>query len=113
MHGLPEEMGFELFPEIFDYSFDQLPHGQDRIDAIISQLEQLQTKFDRGSLDVNLMYKQLLPKLQKNYKRLYDIVVNREGMPDIITNNPDIFHGEFSQLECVRSDFINLNKEIL
>ena len=91
IHAAMADLGFELYDEIFDYSFDTITDSAERIDAIVCQLAQLQLRYEQGSLQLYPAYMQLLPKLHRNFVRLHEIVVNHELMPDFVKHNPDLF----------------------
>lgn len=62
-----KEYGFEIFEELFDYSFDKIENLEERIEGAILQLKRYE---DLGPEDYDALYKKLLPKLKHNFKRL-------------------------------------------
>lgn len=62
-----KEYGFEIFEELFDYSFDKIENVEERIEGAILQLKRYE---DLGPEDYDALYKKLLPKLKHNFKRL-------------------------------------------
>lgn len=66
---------FELYDEIFDYSFDELEDPTDRINAIIDNIKKL-THLNNNEL--LKLYHTLIPKLQRNKFRLFEIMFNKD-----------------------------------
>jgi len=58
------EQGFETFPELWDESYDELPHYTDRVAHIIDVIKH----FDHGSLD----QPQVQQKIRHNRARFFD-----------------------------------------
>jgi len=71
-------LGFELFDEIIDYSYDSLENLEDRADAMIKNILPLLKE------DYNKLYQKLLPKLEHNYNRAWQIIKDINYIPDII-----------------------------
>lgn len=72
-----KRLGFELYDELFDYSFDNCDSLDDRIEGIVANVNRLKyelnTKSKRDS-----MYKKIARKLAKNHANLRDILHNKE-----------------------------------
>jgi hypothetical protein len=71
-------LGFELFDEIIDYSYDSIENLEDRADAMIKNILPLLKE------DYNKLYQKLLPKLEHNYNRAWQIIKDINYIPDII-----------------------------
>ena len=65
-----EEFGFELYDEIFDYSFDTENDVSKKCELIVENIKRLEGK------DLNKLYKSLYKKIEFNQKRLLDILNN-------------------------------------
>lgn len=75
-HGYLKELGFKLYTEIFDYSFDNIENDVKRAEAIITQINTL-----HNTRSYNDMYTQLKSKIEYNQKHLVklhkDVAFNR------------------------------------
>lgn len=69
--------GFELYDEIFDYSFDCKPDIKDRIDGIIENLNKIKDK------DYHQLYNLLEPKIKRNKERMFNLLENDPFNPYI------------------------------
>lgn len=77
-HKNLKELGFELYDEIIDYSFDDWKGMHDRTKYFVQNIHKL--------LDLNLKetYIKLLPKIEHNYNRALEICKDKSLIPDII-----------------------------
>jgi hypothetical protein len=66
-----EELGFELYDEIIDYSYVSISSFDKRLEAFMDQVIKI------SKLDPAKTHEQLKPKIDRNFKRLIDIVRNR------------------------------------
>ena len=73
-----KDLGFELYDEIIDYSFDNLPLEK-RMDYIIKEISNLVKQ------DWNLLYAKIQDKLKYNQQRVIEIVESKIGVPDLKT----------------------------
>ena len=69
--------GFELYDEIFDYSFDSKPDIKDRIDGIIENLNKIKGQ------NYYEIYKLLEPKIKRNKERIFSLLENDPFNPYI------------------------------
>ena len=69
--------GFELYDEIFDYSFDTKPDLKDRINGIIQNLDKLKNE------DYHQIYTLLEPKIKRNKERMFSLLENDTFNPYI------------------------------
>lgn len=95
-------LGFKLFDEIIDYSFDNIQSPRERTMAIANELKRL--------ADLNLNYTQIYAnikdKLEHNLCRLIDLYHNDEYMPGFVRNASDQLVEE--TLRCSKNgDYIN------
>jgi len=67
IHARLKEYGFELFEELFDYSFDSIENTEERIEKTILELKKYE---NLEPSDYDELYKKLLPKLKHNFNRL-------------------------------------------
>ena len=78
-------LGFELFDEFIDYSFDDIDRPRERTVAIANELERLA----KLNLDYSQVYANVKDKLEHNLCRLIDLYHNDEYMPGIVRNASD------------------------
>lgn len=71
-------LGFVLYDELFDYSFDDVDDLQTRANMLVTNLNRVVNQ------DYNLLYQKLLPKLEHNYNRVLELKTKRSSIPDII-----------------------------
>jgi hypothetical protein len=71
-----KDYGFELYDEIFDYSFDRCLNLEDRVNGIIDNLKSLKNK------NYNELHCKIKDKLIKNKKRAIEIVNNNLYTPN-------------------------------
>jgi hypothetical protein len=70
------DYGFELYDEIFDYSFDNLPLIEDRIQGVINNINSLK---DKNYYD---LYDKIKDKIERNKNRAIDILENDPYIPE-------------------------------
>jgi len=78
-HKYLKDLGFELFDEIFDYSFDSEPDLEKRADLFakeIKKLEKIKTIEHRDEV-----YQQLLKKINKNYENMLRLISDDSYIP--------------------------------
>lgn len=87
-------LGFELFDEIIDYSYDKITNLEDRAEAMVGNILPLLNE------DLDKLYQKLLPKLEHNYNRVWEIIKSKEFIPEIVQeryhyvkSNPSNFKG--------------------
>lgn len=74
MHAhLANNLGFELYDELFDYSFDSIMDTRERIEAIAKQLKQLDEDHPTPE-DKQKLLELIKPKLRRNFDHLVSIV---------------------------------------
>ena len=82
-----KQYGFELYDELFDFTFDTKQNISDRIDGVINNLEKLINH------DYYTLYDNVYGKVIRNKKRALEIIDNDPYMPnefiDIYLNNTD------------------------
>jgi hypothetical protein len=77
-HKLLTDHGFDLYDEIFDYSFDSNEDINYRVDNIIKNINNIKDK------DLNELKKKIKNKIIKNKNNAIDIIKNKKYVPDII-----------------------------
>lgn len=77
-HKALQELGFELYDEIFDYSFDSIQNEEERLHAILDQVESIANK------DYEKLYNLIAQKAERNYHTLKNIRFNKSLVPDTI-----------------------------
>lgn len=82
IHGAPgihqylNNLGFELYDEIFDYSFDEIKDDKRRAEMIVKNLKKLEGK------NLNYLKKILDIKAKHNKQIAMDIIKSQEYIPD-------------------------------
>jgi hypothetical protein len=72
---LLKKLNFELYDEIFDYSFDNEDSLEKRVTGVIENLKSLKDK------DYDYLYKKIYKKIKKNKQQAMDIVTNIPFIP--------------------------------
>ena len=72
------QLGFELYDEIFDYSFDNEPDIFKRTELFVNNVNRI------TDIDLNETYLRLLPKITRNYNRAMEIKKDKNLIPDVI-----------------------------
>lgn len=80
-HQLLEKLGFVLYTELFDYSFDTEPDPDLRAEMIVTELKKVVAMSQQDMKD---MYQLLLPKLNHNYARAIEIATDPAYIPDLV-----------------------------
>lgn len=82
IHKKLSELGFKLFTELFDYSFDSEIDEEKRYDLIMKNLVELQHqyKIDNG----RRLQKLILPKLIFNFQQVKKIACDFSTVPDVV-----------------------------
>jgi|TARA_B110000503_G_scaffold113136_1_gene169781 hypothetical protein len=76
IHSVLKELGFKLYEDLFDYSFDANEDYNQRLESIAMQVKALQGK------DYQAVYNSQLETIEFNYNRLMEIFNNNIGVPD-------------------------------
>jgi hypothetical protein len=97
-HKTLKGYGFELYDEIFDYSFDSDPNYKNRIKGIIDNIERLKGK------DYNELYKLIENKVEHNvklcYKMLNESYLTPKFLLDIAKKHKHRDDGIYSMKVC-------------
>lgn len=75
-HAYLQELGFELYDEIIDYSFDSVIDLKDRVKLYVDNIECV-SKLD----NLDEMYQLLKPKLEYNYENYFRVMNDIERFP--------------------------------
>ena len=67
-----QDMGFKLYDELFDYSFDSNPSFEERWKNIMKQCDKI---LDMDPLEIQRIETTLQPKLEHNAKRIRELAV--------------------------------------
>lgn len=81
--GIHKEMsylGFKMFDEIIDYTFDTYEHMEDRCQSIMNILKDLSDK------DLSYLRKKIKDKLEYNYKLAREIAFDKKYLPQPVKN---------------------------
>lgn len=80
-HFYLKELGFELFEEIFDYSFDTVEDHVTRFDLVAKNIHSL-TKYSK--VELTELYNFLLPKIEHNYNMFNKIAKDYRQIPKFV-----------------------------
>lgn len=95
--ALKDQLGFELYDEVFDYAFDQEPDPLKRAEAIARNINQYR---DYNANNWVELYKLMDDKITHNLHRLREIVQKPgEFMPQIVQQLCEHHHPEIQHLE--------------
>lgn len=86
-HKALQELGFELYDELFDYSFDSIQDSKKRLNAILDQVESVVDK------DYQNLYNLVAEKAERNYNILKNIRFDKSRVPQSMLE-----HGGYEQL---------------
>lgn len=81
-HLYLKELGFKLYDEIFDYSFDSVVDLHTRTEMLIDNVKSILHS------DFSELYKLIEPKLEYNQRKFFEIVNNTNLFPSIVHDNP-------------------------
>jgi hypothetical protein len=81
--------GFELYDEIFDYSFDSLTDTNERIDGIITNLKNIKDG------DYNELRLKIKDKILRNKNNALDIINNKKFIPEYVKSIGETYRDEF------------------
>jgi hypothetical protein len=88
------ELGFKLYDEVFDYSFDNESDIFKRTELFVNNVHKTL------EIDLKKTYEIILPKIIYNYNRAHEIVKDKTLIPDIVKEcaaQADIDHSVFSR----------------
>jgi len=80
-HQVLKDMGFELYDELFDYSFDSLDDHSMRLNGIMENLNRLKNQ------NYSALYSLVKDKVQRNRQRMIDIATSKQYIPAICQNH--------------------------
>lgn len=86
-HKALQDLGFELYDEIFDYSFDSISNNKKRLNELLDQVETIVDK------DYQKLYNLVAEKAERNYNILKNIRFDISKVPSSILQ-----HGGYEQL---------------
>lgn len=102
-HKVLQEFGFELYDEIFNYSFDLYETRAERIEGICENLNNLKNR------NLSDLYNSISHKLEKNKQTALDIIKNKKFIDKdylkLLIDNKEQFKGKISTF-----NFFNLDK---
>lgn len=78
IHQTLKDLGFELFEEIFEYTFDQLDSEEQRIQGVVRNIDRLRYE------NYNSIRSMLEQKIEHNYQNALRIVHDKSYIPDIM-----------------------------
>ena len=78
-HRSIEDLGFKLYDEIFDYTFDELDNVEDRVEGIISNIKNIQIL--KKQIGFKGMIDLIKDKLVHNKKLSHRITVDENALP--------------------------------
>lgn len=75
-----EKLGFKIFDNLIDYSFDNILDDSKRCQAYFKEVAKLK------EIPYNEIVEMLQPRVEHNFARMLDIIENKEYIPDIWNN---------------------------
>lgn len=92
LHKKLQDLGFQLYTELFDYSFDSITDEETRYQMIMDNFVKLRIEFDKdhGESLQQLIY----PKLVYNFQQLVKIAFDMSTVPDVVYEYIDICNKE-------------------
>jgi hypothetical protein len=89
LHKKLKDMGFELYDEIFDYSFDSVEDEELRYQMVLDNFSRIQR--ENTLSDLSTLHEKIKPKLIYNFEKLKKIVYNFDTIPDVAMEVYDDF----------------------
>ena len=83
---LSDALGFQLYTELFDYSFDDVDDTNTRIKMLVDQLVRFRKNTQDNNLDLNSAIASVADKIAYNRHRLDYIISNDIGRPSEIAD---------------------------
>ena len=80
------DLGFELYDEIIDYSFDSEPDMEKRAIAIAENVKRISEQ------NVNDLYKLIKPKADRNYNNYMRVLQSEQYIPPVIIERARLVH---------------------
>jgi len=80
IHQILVDLGFKLYTNLFDYSFDSDPNYTNRLESIAQQVKKLQGK------NYQEIYQSQKDTIEFNYNKLMFMFKNNVGVPDELYN---------------------------
>ena len=80
-HSMLKDMGFLLYDEIFDYSFDSIENIHDRNDAMLQNVTRLRSL---SNSELRKLYIKIAPKILHNRHHIEDLALNSYYVPPMI-----------------------------
>lgn len=77
-HRVLKDMGFELYNELFDYSFDTDAKLPNRINGIINNINNLKNQ------DYEILRQKVKDKVEHNYNKIVELATTRKHVPDFM-----------------------------
>lgn len=74
-----KELGFVLYDEIIDYTYDRIENLQSRTEEFVKNIQKISQQKNLSDL-----YKKIQPKLEFNYNRIFEIIRDKTYVPKII-----------------------------
>lgn len=71
------ELGFKLYDEIIDYSYDSFENVADRADVLCKSVSKINSNYKE-------LYESIRPKIEYNYNRCLEIIHDKTFIPQII-----------------------------
>jgi hypothetical protein len=83
-HRYLESLGFKLYDEIFDYTFDQIDDIEQRTQLLLDNILRIR---DKNLLE---LYQIIKPKLDYNQQRVFEIAKNSDFVPMVVKSISNI-----------------------
>lgn len=90
-----KHLGFELFDEVIDYSFDNETDLSKRTELFVENMNLL---VNNNNKNYSKIYKKLLPKIMHNYNNFFNVIKN-DNFPEVVLQQFDKFSANSDDIE--------------
>ena len=104
-HKFLQSLGFELYDELLDYSFDSEPDLHKRVEMLVTQMHEI------SNLDLNYAYSLIKKKAERNYLRALEIINDNNFIPNEIKQLVDE-HGNDPKLRHHYKHFLDQTRPV-
>lgn len=104
-HNRLKSLGFKLYDELIDYSFDSEPDLNKRVEMLVNEMHKI------VSLDLSTAYSLIKDKAEYNYNRTLEIIYDSDFIPDKVKQLVEE-HGDDPKLGHNYKCFVEQTKPI-
>jgi len=106
-HQELKNMGFELYDELFDYSFDTDTNLANRINGIINNINTLKDQ------DYELLRRKVKDKVDYNYNKVVELATSRKYVPDFMLQYLDSIKNKPELITPYDLNYLEIEKLLL